>query len=396
MNSYKKQLENFFYYIKRSFPSKSFILINSKGKIIKNNKYCGVFCNKKSECDKFFQDSLYNSFFSGQEYITVCLSDFVVFFVPLVISGDIKGGVVGGFCVFPEMKSELRSKIKEKVSTLSTQSFRNFAFEVFDKSLDFPLQDRITLEKKRKNYDRRFYIVEEINRIKLAKEDPTVTLIRRQSELKEKITAGDRKSAMEILNNILGVIFFESGMNFEIIKMKLVEIILVLSRAVIDAGGDSKKILKINYTGIMKLFNSSDIDNLCEIISDILSSLIEEMIKSKGPKAQREDIKNVEKMMMDNPTRLFKVEELAKLCNLSVSRFLHVFKKETGLTFKEYSLKLRVVEAKKLLLNTDMQISEIALDTGFYDQSHFTRYFKSFAGLTPDKFRKQYLLKERI
>jgi AraC family transcriptional regulator, transcriptional activator of pobA len=51
-----------------------------------------------------------------------------------------------------------------------------------------------------------------------------------------------------------------------------------------------------------------------------------------------------------------------------------------------------LLEAKRLLTNADITITEIAYSLDFQDNSYFTRFFKKYAGLTPDDFRKQFIL----
>lgn len=49
-----------------------------------------------------------------------------------------------------------------------------------------------------------------------------------------------------------------------------------------------------------------------------------------------------------------------------------------------------LLEAKRLLVNADMNIGEIAYQLDFPDNSYFTKFFKKYAGMTPEEFRKQY------
>jgi AraC-like DNA-binding protein len=67
-----------------------------------------------------------------------------------------------------------------------------------------------------------------------------------------------------------------------------------------------------------------------------------------------------------------------------------LIKKKTELNFKQFLNKLRVSEAKRLLSETDLQISEIAFKTGYGNASHFNRVFRSFEDCSPNDFRKDY------
>jgi two-component system response regulator YesN len=75
---------------------------------------------------------------------------------------------------------------------------------------------------------------------------------------------------------------------------------------------------------------------------------------------------------------------------LSTSRSLHLFKEETGLSLSEYIKRLRVDYGKYLLLNTDVNIADCAIEAGFFDQSHFTKTFKQMEKSTPAQFRRKY------
>ena len=67
-----------------------------------------------------------------------------------------------------------------------------------------------------------------------------------------------------------------------------------------------------------------------------------------------------------------------------------IFRQEFGETLGEYLNRIRVRAAADRLANSDLPLSTIALDFGFYDQSHFTRIFRQLTGATPGVFRADY------
>jgi AraC family transcriptional regulator len=67
-----------------------------------------------------------------------------------------------------------------------------------------------------------------------------------------------------------------------------------------------------------------------------------------------------------------------------------IFRQEFGETLGEYLNRIRVRAAAERLANSDLPLSDIALDFGFYDQSHFTRVFRQLTGATPGMFRADY------
>ena len=80
--------------------------------------------------------------------------------------------------------------------------------------------------------------------------------------------------------------------------------------------------------------------------------------------------------------------ELASECRLSRSHFARAFKKTTGQSPHVWLLQRRVENAKHLLLNSETPISEIALASGFADQSHLTKVFSKMVGATPGAWRR--------
>jgi len=79
--------------------------------------------------------------------------------------------------------------------------------------------------------------------------------------------------------------------------------------------------------------------------------------------------------------------EVALLCEMSPSRFCREFKAAFDVTFVEYVSNHRVSEAKRLLANPNMSVTDVAAAVGFDDPSYFTRVFKRQAGVSPSEYR---------
>jgi PAS domain S-box-containing protein len=81
---------------------------------------------------------------------------------------------------------------------------------------------------------------------------------------------------------------------------------------------------------------------------------------------------------------------LARQVGLSISQFNRQFRRRFHTTPRTYLTNVRLDVACHLLTTTEMPISEIALRTGFYDQSHFTNQFAKRRGMPPSKYRARY------
>lgn len=78
---------------------------------------------------------------------------------------------------------------------------------------------------------------------------------------------------------------------------------------------------------------------------------------------------------------------VARVVNVSAGYFSELFHKTTGLTFTEYVARVRVEKVKSLLENPRLQITTIAYDTGFKSLSQFNRVFKRVSGVSPREYR---------
>ncbi|WP_211746153.1 AraC family transcriptional regulator [Paenibacillus sp. Marseille-Q4541] len=79
----------------------------------------------------------------------------------------------------------------------------------------------------------------------------------------------------------------------------------------------------------------------------------------------------------------------ARICSLSYSYFSRRFKAIMGKTFTTYLNYIRITEAEKLLLTSDMSMTEIALEVGFSNSSYFIQQFKHYKNISPNQFRKK-------
>ena len=82
------------------------------------------------------------------------------------------------------------------------------------------------------------------------------------------------------------------------------------------------------------------------------------------------------------------VEEMAALVGLGSTAFTEKVKSYTGFSPLNYLITIRISEAIKLLKRQDVNVTEIALETGFYSSQHFATTFKKLTGYTPSQFRK--------
>ena len=91
----------------------------------------------------------------------------------------------------------------------------------------------------------------------------------------------------------------------------------------------------------------------------------------------------IEKNFQEN----INLNKISNYVSLSKNYFCNIFKKETGITIWDYLIRIRMEEAKRMLLETEQKTYEISENVGYDDPSYFGRLFKKYTGFTPIEFR---------
>jgi AraC family transcriptional regulator len=106
-----------------------------------------------------------------------------------------------------------------------------------------------------------------------------------------------------------------------------------------------------------------------------------------GPARNRRVRKYIEESLEGD----LSIGALAKVAGLSPSYFAEMFRQSTGFTPHQYVCHRRVERARQLLTDEDLPLAEVAYRCGFTSQSQFTTIFQRFTGVTPGKFRSEYV-----
>jgi AraC-like DNA-binding protein len=99
----------------------------------------------------------------------------------------------------------------------------------------------------------------------------------------------------------------------------------------------------------------------------------------------------LEQSLREDLSHQWTLDEMAALVGLGITAFSEKVKSYTGFSPLNYLINIRISEAIKLLKRTDVHITDIALDVGFYSSQHFATTFKKLTGYTPTEFRKKHI-----
>jgi AraC-like DNA-binding protein len=144
-----------------------------------------------------------------------------------------------------------------------------------------------------------------------------------------------------------------------------------------------KEIISYSKKGVMqKLFVEAKIIKLLILIFEQFNekNTVEETPKTPSM---------IKKFVDENYHKNIKVEEIGKLIGINQNKIRKEFKAQYHITVSDYIAELRMLKAKKLIINKEIMIKEIAIECGYEYVQNFTRAFKKKFGVSPEKLRTQ-------
>ena len=93
--------------------------------------------------------------------------------------------------------------------------------------------------------------------------------------------------------------------------------------------------------------------------------------------------------VQNNFRRMIRIAEVAELCDMSSFHFSHEFTEAFSLTFQEFLLRYRILEACRELRHPNISVANVAYSVGFNDPSYFARVFRRYFGLSPSEYCEQ-------
>jgi AraC family transcriptional regulator len=111
-------------------------------------------------------------------------------------------------------------------------------------------------------------------------------------------------------------------------------------------------------------------------------------VKSAPRGLDQRQLRLIEGAIEENLGEPLTVSMLSSVAGLSRSHFSHAFRASVGRTPHAHIVRLRIERAMRLMTDTDLPMSGIALATGFSDQAHFSNKFRRVTGVSPRQWRK--------
>ncbi|OOB80389.1 MAG: hypothetical protein BEN19_05165 [Epulopiscium sp. Nuni2H_MBin003] len=212
----------------------------------------------------------------------------------------------------------------------------------------------------------------------------------KEKQLINCVKSGQTRESSAILNELLGHILFSHGNDLNIIKARVLELCTVISRVTLESTHKVEETLSLNAIFLQKLVEADTLTDLAFILQKIIKEFSENVLAANNS-ASFITIRKAVNYLHTYYAEEISLNKISKIVNLTPTYFSAIFKKETGYSFSAYLNKVRIDQAKLLLLNTSLSVLEIAIEVGFDTDTYFCTVFKKFTTLTPKQYRNSVL-----
>lgn len=371
-------------------------------------------------CFNTFCDSGEKSSESGFPYIYRCHAGLIEWSAPFWCNGELLGYFVSGGVLMREPDTSFMREIEKtskslgvkdlsikralgKIKVVSKEKVKAAADILYIMANYMVKMELIDIKLRQEKYLQQAKISEEIHRIKRIEKElleqkeeyensflPISSLypLETERELLRRVRLGDKEGAREVLNEILGQILFKNAGQIELVRARILELAVVLSRAAVEAKAELEMVLGLNFKYIKEIGELKTIDELCIWIVKVLERFTEAVYENRNIK-KVDIIRKAREFIRTNYKKNITLQDISRAVYLSPYYLSHIFKKETGSTILEYVTKVRIEEAKRLLENTPWSSTRISFEVGYGDQSYFCKVFKKLEGLSISEYRKR-------
>jgi len=101
-------------------------------------------------------------------------------------------------------------------------------------------------------------------------------------------------------------------------------------------------------------------------------------------------VEQVKEYVFRNLHSPMQVAELAEIFKVNPDYLSHIFKQQEGISLKKYILNEKIKRSCNMLIYSNYKVQEVGLYLGFNSQSHYSKVFSSFMGMTPSEYRRTY------
>lgn len=360
----------------------------------------GSFCDMAStaRCRIFHADAAREALRVGEAYIARCPFGAVAITAPIISSGKLSGSAAFMPMRMWDWDAAARAELAacfDNIDTLNViTAGENLPQIDAERSkalmaliLDVVSPEATELEMRRILSEQQRRINELIGEKKAVGEKLSAYPMHIEREMLSRVRFGDRNGARALLNELLGHIFYRAPGNIGLMKARVLELVVVISRAAVESGAELESLLGLNYDFVGELSGIDDFEDLCAWVVRMLNKFLDTVSQTRDAPGSAQ-LNDALTFIRANQNAGLSLEEVAKQAHVSPYYLSHLFREKLGVTFVEYVTGVKIETAKNYLAHTRLPISAIAEKLGYDDPGYFGKVFRRISGMTPNQYRK--------
>ena len=373
-------------------------------------KYCTEDGCRK--CKKTYKKACRECFRWNEPYFFVCHAGLVMWAVPIVINNVQIGSIICGQVLLWEPDELYYDDLEQFHKNLSDLAFKNLQKEAKKLKVISVNQCQssanllsVIVKYMAHSYDADFMeqkslmewrnvILSRLEKQKAEHQEETFDMyvyLRRERRFLQALRMADRKKSEKLIPLLFTDIEMLSGHNIEQIRQMLEELMVVSSRALIEAGVEIDAIMDLVKQYRKEMYGYTHSEELFRYTYQIFDRLLESVYLLINSMEHTSVIKSVRKYIEDHYSEKLTMEEIAASVALSPSYLSVLFKKKMNMTIHDYLIRVRIEKSIELMSNRDLSIKEVMQQCGIESQSYYNKIFKKMIGLTPGKYRNRLL-----
>jgi two-component system response regulator YesN len=200
--------------------------------------------------------------------------------------------------------------------------------------------------------------------------------------------SGNKEQSNRALNILFGEIFSYAGGKMETIRIRLFEIMALLSRSALEAGASLPLVDSIAAEAFSLLYQERDFEKICYSFTRLAEVFIDKIFSRREPRQLSEHLSKAVDYILENYYEELTLNRVAGDIFVSSFYLSHLFRKELDITFSDYLCRVRINNAKMFLKNDrQIKIQEVTGKVGFNDPNYFAKSFKKLTGVTPREYQ---------
>ena len=382
---------------------------NTHGKIEwechKQSKFCNffdVYQDPQSVCMKNLISSSKLAAQLGEPYVFVCKAGLVKIAVSLIINGQELGCFMAGPIIMGGLKESVITNVFSLNSIhldsypkiiLFMRGMKGFMPKevshlsvLLGNSILAAITPNMDYSSINSQYKEQRRIGENLQKYKKEnKEMPYPYEL--EDKLIESVKDGDVNSSLDILKRLLGEISLIEVGDLSAIKTKVLSICTILTRTASERTSLSQEKSEFFFYEMNILNQAVSYQELSILATNLIEGITRE-VSSNAYSGSSQIIKLAIQNINENYRNKISLKTVADHLHTNPSYLSTLFKQEMGSTFTDYLNQVRINKSCELLADSRLSLIDISIQSGFDDQSYFTKVFRKIKDTTPKDYRK--------